>query len=352
MTTPKREQQERTRMHGQCPPELAGLSPLRRSARRVAMALVCGANSRSSFRKADLPEAGAFNRQPVAQGKAKGALDVLAAIHGISARRVAADPERMRVQMQHALADVAMSTHAGLADMIGRAAIERLIEGICETYSLSVDHLRKQSPDAIVEDIKCVLAEEQKHLEQARAHTDALFTSAVENGAGSACSDQVVPAAHPPLNDIALEKRVDSAADWIIRASTSKGNQYAIIRDVLSEYVHNNADLTDFAVVEQLHRALVKNVERTYRGPAISGRSLPSSVGGRVLLERHMEKLHAMDQDDLGRHLFVGVVRYHGFVDGNGRTARALYAIAELRQGRFTPPFALARSGPVGASVR
>jgi Fic family protein len=35
--------------------------------------------------------------------------------------------------------------------------------------------------------------------------------------------------------------------------------------------------------------------------------------------------------------LLATVVGFHGLGDGNGRTGRALYAISQLRNNRFTP---------------
>ena len=44
-----------------------------------------------------------------------------------------------------------------------------------------------------------------------------------------------------------------------------------------------------------------------------------------------------MFDHDIGKQLFAGVIGYHGFVDGNGRMGRALFAISELRKDQFIP---------------
>ncbi|NMV05549.1 effector protein, partial [Vibrio parahaemolyticus] len=79
------------------------------------------------------------------------------------------------------------------------------------------------------------------------------------------------------FNKSGVTNNVERAAAWIINASNSKGNDAENITSLLKEYASNGKDLLNMENLKELHARLVPNVERDYRGPNISGGTLPSS---------------------------------------------------------------------------
>ena len=104
---------------------------------------------------------------------------------------------------------------------------------------------------------------------------------------------------------------------------------------MLQEYSANNLPLTSPSVYNELHRRIAPEVTGNFRSPTAEAR-YRSNVSGAALLEKHLGTLDP-GNDHFGKQMLGAFLGYHSFVDGNGRTARTIYAIAELRKGRFNP---------------
>ena len=175
------------------------------------------------------------------------------------------------------------------------------------------------------------LKKETKNLNKASNSIERLFNKNLDR---SIYSSKLDLSSYSKEND---KSNFDFAASWILKASSSKGNERNNFIQLLKQYSEGDQDLTNIDVLNDLHLKLVPDLTEDYRGPSLQGGNLPSSVGGMTLLESHLNKLKSNDTKDseLGKLLLAGVIGYHGFTDGNGRMARTLYAICELRQGKF-----------------
>ncbi|MDE9495798.1 VopS family T3SS effector adenosine monophosphate-protein transferase, partial [Xenorhabdus bovienii] len=237
--------------------------------------------------------------------------------------------------LQRTMSESLQNTETGkkLQELMGREATAQLT---CELvlpqqYFVSLEELRKKSSvnDAIAS-LELILMREEKNLLAAQHHQEVIKGQDLNQGIYA----KTLP--EDSYNPNKLTDNVDRAAAWILNASNSRGNEWNNFTALLTEYTHNGKDLTDSQTLKDLHHRLVPNIKRDYRGPAISGANLPSSIGGAELLARHLKTL---DKDDsqIGKQLFAAVVGFHGFIDGNGRMGRLLYALTELRASKFTP---------------
>ncbi|NHB96018.1 VopS family T3SS effector adenosine monophosphate-protein transferase [Photorhabdus stackebrandtii] len=237
--------------------------------------------------------------------------------------------------LQRAMSESLLNTETGkkLQELMGHQATAQLTSKLVapEQSFVSFEQLRKQpSASGAVASLEPILMMEEKNLLAAQRHQEAIKGQDLNQGIYAETLSEDF------YNPGKLTDDVDRAAAWILKASTSGGNEWSNFTALLKEYTHNGKDLTDSQNLKELHHRLVPNIERDYRGPAISGGSLPSSIGGAALLARHLEILDKEDPQ-IGKQLFAAVVGFHGFTDGNGRMGRLLYALTELRAGQFTP---------------
>ncbi|RAX14441.1 VopS family T3SS effector adenosine monophosphate-protein transferase [Photorhabdus bodei] len=237
--------------------------------------------------------------------------------------------------LQRAMSESLQNTETGkkLQDLMGCQATAQLTNKLVapEQSFVNFEQLRKQPSAAnAIANLEPVLMMEEKNLLAAQRHQEAIKGKDLSQGIYA----ETLPETF--YNPSKLTDNVDRAAAWILKASTSGGNEWSNFTALLKEYTHNGKDLADSQVLKELHHRLVPNIERDYRGPAISGGSLPSSIGGAAMLERHLETLDKEDPQ-IGKQLFAAVVGFHGFTDGNGRMGRLLYALTELRANRFSP---------------
>ncbi|HDO1335287.1 TPA: VopS family T3SS effector adenosine monophosphate-protein transferase [Aeromonas veronii] len=237
--------------------------------------------------------------------------------------------------LQRAMSEALRQSPTGneLLSLVGEQALTQLLNKLTDPKQsmTSLDQLYRQPSAAqAINALDPLLQIEVKNLQAARQHQQALLTQNLGQGVFAGTLDESF------YNPTGFTDNVDRAAAWILKASTSGGNEWNNFTALLKEYSKGSQDLTDSSVLKQLHRQLVPNLTRDYRGPAISGGSLPSSIGGAAVLEKHLTTLDNQDPQ-LGKKLFAAVVGFHGFTDGNGRMGRLLYALSELREGRFSP---------------
>ncbi|MEN5315374.1 hypothetical protein [Pseudomonas koreensis] len=132
-----------------------------------------------------------------------------------------------------------------------------------------------------------------------------------------------------------------AGANWITGNSRSAVAPEAVselqgrIRNVLSQ--NREADLLDIQTINRLHDAVYQpaagQVERVFRSS--SDPLFMGSDVGRAGFVKTLDAIKIKVQAghvDAGEALFGAIVRYHPFGDGNGRTARTLYALAQLNK--------------------
>jgi hypothetical protein len=125
------------------------------------------------------------------------------------------------------------------------------------------------------------------------------------------------------------------AGAWMLKGSTSDGNDFENIVALLREYAGNNKSLTDSAVIKEIHSRLVPQLAGSVRNAGAPSK-YGGSISGFALMDQHLKTLDAA-HEHFDKHLLAAIAGFQGFGDGNGRTASAAYAISQLRGDRFTP---------------
>ncbi|RXZ38317.1 hypothetical protein D9O50_01870 [Oxalobacteraceae bacterium CAVE-383] len=199
-----------------------------------------------------------------------------------------------------------------LTGLIGKEGADRLMASFPSHYA--------NAPDVQKE----LLLIEVRKINAARLHIDGLRDKDLH----SIPNDPIAHDCQSPLKD---------AVEWILSESNSKQhNNAAEFLQVISNYVNGAQSLTERHAIDELHAKLVPkmNMDSRHIHP---GAPTLSNVSGEKLFNRHLQKLRAkqVNPDDLAEHLFAGIVGYHPYADGNGRTGRAVYAILKLRAGAF-----------------
>ncbi|KVQ09441.1 hypothetical protein WK00_06895 [Burkholderia ubonensis] len=145
----------------------------------------------------------------------------------------------------------------------------------------------------------------------------------------------------------------DAAAGWITRSSRSAATPadaaqlQSRIRDALTQY--RQANLLEIQTIDRVHEAVYVLTPgqrvRTFRSssdPIFMGSDIARAGFERALNDIRI-KVQAGDLD-LGEALFAAITRYHPFGDGNGRTARTVYALAQLQKAPRAPFRALTQT--------
>lgn len=120
-----------------------------------------------------------------------------------------------------------------------------------------------------------------------------------------------------------------AAAEWIVGRSTSNTLTRAQVERVLRQFRH--ADINDPKVIDAVHAAL-------YQAPAgqlprfFRSSSDPVHMGSDVARAGFEKIIRGSAPSANADRLFATINRYHPYGDGNGRTARTLYALARLRE--------------------
>ncbi|MGI3066660.1 VopS family T3SS effector adenosine monophosphate-protein transferase [Vibrio diabolicus] len=268
-------------------------------------------------------------------GNIKTASDVLNAFAKLDSKTVQSHSAELNQLAERAMTESMLETDSGknLTSLIGESAAKSLAGRVVKDYGGGVSAAQK-NPAGSITQMQAVFDMEVIHLKSAQRHIEGLASTDLSQGV------YAEGLAEDAFNKSGVTDNLERAAAWIINASNSKGNDAENITSLLKEYASNGKDLLNMDNLKELHARLVPDVERDYRGPNISGGTLPSSIGGEGMLKQHIEgflKEKPVADKDLGKHLFAGVIGYHGFTDGNGRMGRMLYAIAELRNDSFNP---------------
>ena len=150
---------------------------------------------------------------------------------------------------------------------------------------------------------------------------------------GKAPYSDVMP--ESSFNPEGLIDNSQRAAAWMLKGSTSAGNDFENILAVLREFTNNKKSLLDSRVIKEIHARLVPELAGSAR-QAGAPTKYGSSATGFALLDQHLKTLDAAHQH-FDKHLLAAIAGFQGFGDGNGRTASAVYAISQLRNNQFKP---------------
>lgn len=170
------------------------------------------------------------------------------------------------------------------------------------------------TPAVDLEKVRLRIARDIRRYLEAHAHLDSLTRS-------------------PPdlvRDPIDAESPETAAAKWILKSSRSRSNEIDEIKRVIADF--KNEDLFDPVTIGKVHdRVYRPPAGVTYRKARTADNSLFMSLDvGDSLFVKQVEKMVA-DPEHAGDQLFATLVRTHPYGDGNGRTARTLYAIHRLR---------------------
>ncbi len=134
------------------------------------------------------------------------------------------------------------------------------------------------------------------------------------------------------------EEMIQEAAQWIAGASNSAAISAPLITSYLSHYLNFDFSISSIADVDELHRRVAPNASTTPRGIVPNDTPVPSSFSGRALFSQQLAKSAVSDRSPLyPQCLYAWITGWHPFPDGNGRTARAAYAITAIRNGTWRP---------------
>ncbi|HEX4549569.1 hypothetical protein [Pseudomonas sp.] len=232
--------------------------------------------------------------------------------------------------LEDALIDGALKSGSSqsLKKLLDPAVVETLVRQQATKYSLANLH-QFDDPALLPSLFDSTLQIEYRNLTAMQAHQQSVLLKNLDEAPFNGIADEL------KFNPNGFQDPVDRATAWIFKASSSR-NERGTIKELLLEYAANGKVLNDPAVYSQLHRALVPDVVDHLRSPTAQAR-YPSNVSGAAALQKHVASLDPL-HEYFGKQMLGAMLGYHSYVDGNGRTARAVYAITELRKGRFIAP--------------
>lgn len=231
---------------------------------------------------------------------------------------------------------LATTDGTALKGLLGDAAAKAVVE-------LVIDHNLKASfptatEAAAVTNGSGFVDIENKNIKAAKAVVDGLTTK-LDAGTLKSVIDANIMA--PASYGVATgDSEAVKASKWINNASNStKGNAAEItaVAKILEEAVKMTT-LSSTQHLATLNKVLVNSAPTPAPRSIVLGSPLPSSVAGARMLELAITELAKKnlgganrDWTDVAGYLFGTLIRCHGYVDGNGRTARAAYALALLK---------------------
>ncbi|PQP00583.1 hypothetical protein C5612_21740 [Pseudomonas frederiksbergensis] len=217
-----------------------------------------------------------------------------------------------------------------LQGLIGRAPVDDLFKAVLEKAQYSYTSARSASGAQGYADTLATFAQvEAKNVTYMKNYQQ----NVLRQDLGKAPFNQVMP--ESAFNPMGFTDNSQRAGAWIVNGSTSPGNDLDSIVAVLREYAGNQKTLTDPTVIKQLHARIAPATSDVVR-VGVNDKKYASNISGFAAMEQHLKTLNS-SHEHFDKQLLATVVGFHGLGDGNGRTGRALYAISQLRNNRFTP---------------
>ncbi|MDD0968337.1 MULTISPECIES: hypothetical protein [Pseudomonas] len=224
------------------------------------------------------------------------------------------------------------SKQAGdLESLIGRKALEELTEAFIKGHPVQLNNTRSTA-QGYTETLAVLYELESKKARYMTGYQQDILKLDL----GKPPYSDVMPEAL--FNPLGYTDPSQRATAWMLKGSTSNGNDFDNVLGVLRDYTANKASLTDPNVIRDIHRKLVPEAVDKVRD-AGAPTKYGSSPTGFALLEQHLKHLDP-SHPHFDKQVLGAVVGFQGFGDGNGRTASALYSISQLRNKQFTamPP--------------
>ncbi|MET0776475.1 MAG: hypothetical protein ABWZ65_13475 [Pseudomonas mandelii] len=217
-----------------------------------------------------------------------------------------------------------------LEALIGRTAVDELFAAVLDKSHYGYTTARSASGAQGYADTLATFAQvETKNVNYMKGYQQ----NVLKQDLGKAPFNQAMPEA--TFNPNGFTDNSQRAGAWIVNGSTSPGNDLDSIVQVLRDYAVNNKSLTDPAVIKEVHARIAPATSDIVR-IGVNDKKYASNISGFAAMEQHLKTLDT-GHEHFDKHLLATVVGFHGLGDGNGRTGRALYAISQLRNGRFTP---------------
>ncbi|MHC8344436.1 hypothetical protein [Pseudomonas sp. RT6P73] len=217
-----------------------------------------------------------------------------------------------------------------LEALIGRTAVDDLFKAVLDKSHYGYSTARSASGAEGYADTLVTFAQvEAKNVNYMKGYQQ----NVLKQDLGKAPFNQVMP--ESTFNPNGLTDNSQRAGAWIVNGSTSPGNDVDSIVQVLREYAGNKKSLTDPAVIKEVHARIAPATSDIVR-IGVNDKKYASNISGFAAMEQHLKTLDTV-HEHFDKHLLATVVGFHGLGDGNGRTGRALYAIGQLRNNRFTP---------------
>ncbi|MFS2069257.1 hypothetical protein ACEN9D_10905 [Pseudomonas sp. CT11-2] len=218
-----------------------------------------------------------------------------------------------------------------LEALIGRAAVDDLFK----TYLKNLPHdyisARPGSgADNYGEALKVLAQLDTKNVTYVKNYQQ----NVLKQDLGKAPFGQIMP--ESAFNPSGFTDNSQRAGAWIVNGSTTPTNDLDNIVAVLREYAGNKKSLTDPALIRELNVRIAPDAAGIERIGLHFETTYPSNISGFAAMKEHLKLLNT-SHEHFDKHLLATVVGFHGLGNGNGRTGRALYAISQLRNNRFTP---------------
>ncbi|MGF6129198.1 hypothetical protein QF019_004426 [Pseudomonas frederiksbergensis] len=241
-----------------------------------------------------------------------------------------ADPVEWQHLFNNAAKEVGLANKHGqdLAGLIGQAAADKVLTETMRIFPANYASNATSASD-YAETLADIARLETKKATYLKNHQQNVLNMDL----GRAPYDAVMP--EKVFNPQGFTDPAQRAGAWMVNGATSQTNDFDHFVAVLREYAGNSKSLTDPSVITEVHSKLIFTDVDRVRGVGLESK-YGSSVAGFALLEQHLKNLDIAHQH-IDKHLLASVIGFQAFGDGNGRTASALYAISQLRSGRFTP---------------
>lgn len=248
-----------------------------------------------------------------------------------------AAPSRDKVISKILAGNDGVALKSYLGDAAAKADVNQVIDGNLKPSWSSL------KDDIAVESGSRFLSIENKNLESVKKQMETLLGQMESGTVKQAIDGHVMaPATYGAADS---DSDVVKAAKWLNRASNSvqgsdeKARAKAIAETVsILEEAAKKTGVNSIAHITMLNKVLLDSKATPKVRGIVMGSPLPSSIAGARMLDLALVDLAkkplggpGRDWNDVAGYLFAAVIRCHGFADGNGRTARAAFALAMLK---------------------